>query len=479
VDAAFMSLLRQERGIHALRSGTGVVKVTKVRFLFGAVARVPAFCRAGRAANVVGGGGGVVAEDLILPVPRLMSAVYLVPVALSAAAARDRAAAGLAARVASPVGVAARMMLDAGTVTVAVVPSSSLPPFGGRLQEHRGVDPGLVRVVTAAAEFVMIRAVSSPGWPPMHEWAGRACAAVLAAEAGVPLVDTATPQVLTADVALRTLPAAEDDRFRLADWVLVFQSARRGGLWMTTKGLGRFGLPELQVRYVPPQLGRAWTRVLNGVASRLLSIWLRALRDQAGSAFAQLPELLEVREGDIARAYDAPRTDGPAVAIRLTFDPSPEDNADSFVSIQPPDDYPASAGEFMAGVHAALFGQSGQEIRHLAPSAEMDRAVRAAREALPAVRARFLAGDLPSRAQLMIKHEVAAQGRAEYPWAYVTSWADPDRVLGNSAGDAALDPAIRAGRPIVVDAWAIIDWAIWIDGRGIVEGGQTNVIAQG
>src|SRR5215471_7693328 len=88
----------------------------------------------GPGANVVGGGGGVVAEDLILPVPRLMSAVYLVPVALSAAAARDRAAAGLAARVASPVGVAARMMLDAGTVTVAAVPSSSLPPFGGRLQ---------------------------------------------------------------------------------------------------------------------------------------------------------------------------------------------------------------------------------------------------------------------------------------------------------------------------------------------------------
>jgi hypothetical protein len=408
-----------------------------------------------------------------------MSAVYLVPVALSAAAARERAAAGLAARVASPVGVAAQMMLDAGTVTVAAVPSSSLPPFGGRLREYRELDPGLVRVVTAAAEFVMIRAVSSPGWPPMHEWAGRACAAVLAAEAGVPLVDSATPQVLTADAALLTLPVAEDDRFRLADWLLVFQSAGRGGLWMTTKGLGRFGLPELQVRNVPPQLGRAWTRVLNGVASRLLGIWLRALRDQAGSAFAQLPELLEVRERDIARAYDAPGTGGPAVAVRLAFDPSPEDNADSFVSIQPPDDYPASAGEFMAGVHAALFGQSGQEIRHLAPSEEMNRAMRAAREALPAVRARFLAGDLPPRAQLMVKHEISAQGRAEYPWAYVTSWADPDRVLGNSAGDAALDPAIRAGRPIVVDAGAIIDWAIWIDGKGIVEGGQTNVIAQG
>jgi hypothetical protein len=420
-----------------------------------------------------------VAEDLILPVPRLMSAVYLVPVALSAQVAQDRVTAGLDARLASPVGVAARMMLDAGTVTVTAVPSSSLPPFGVRLQEYPEVDPELVRVVSAAGEFVMIRAVSSPGWPPMHEWAGRACAAVVAAEAAVPLVDTATPQVLTADAALRTLPAAEDARFRLADWMLVLQSAGSGGLGLTTKGLGRFGLPELQVRNVPPQLGRAWTRVLNGVASRLLGTWHDALRDQAGLAFAQLPELLEVREDDIARAYDTPGTSGPAVTVRLTFDPSPEEGADGVVSIQPPDDYSASAGEFMAGVHATLFGRSGQEIRHLLPSKEMDRAMRAAREALPAVRARFLAGDLPPRAQLMIKHELSAQGRAEYPWAYVTSWADPDRILGNSVGDATLDPAIRAGRPIVVDAGAIVDWAIWIDGKGIVEGGQTNVIAQG
>src|ERR1700757_1519637 len=110
----------------------------------------------GPGANVVGGGGGDVAEDLILPVPRLMSAVYLVPVALSAQVAQARVAAGLDARLATPVGVAARMMLDAGTVTVTAVPSSSLPPFGVRLQENPEVDPELVRVVSAAGGVVMV-----------------------------------------------------------------------------------------------------------------------------------------------------------------------------------------------------------------------------------------------------------------------------------------------------------------------------------
>jgi hypothetical protein len=78
----------------------------------------------------------------------------------------------------------------------------------------------------------------------------------------------------------------------------------------------------------------------------------------------------------------------------------------------------------------------------------------------------------------MVKHRISAPGQVEYPWAYVTSWTDPDKVLGNSAADATLDPGIRAGRPIVVDAGAVIDWAIWIDGQGIVEGGRTNMIAR-
>jgi hypothetical protein len=422
---------------------------------------------------------GTVAENLILPVPELMSAVYLVPLALSAQAAKDRATAGLSARVPSPVGVAARMMLDAGAVTVHAMSSSSLPPVPGPLQEYLGVAGELIRTVAEASDFVVIRASCPPGWPPMHEWAGRACATVLASQAGVPLVDTGTPKVLAADAALQTLPGTEDARFRLTDWMLVFQSAGIGGLRMTTKGLGRFGLPELQVRNVPPQLGQAWTRVLTGLASSLLGTWLNALRDRPEPAFAQLPAVLEVGEADIARAYDAPVTEGPAVPVRLTFDPSPQDSADSFLSVQPPDDYPASAGEFLTGVCAALFGQHELEIRYLAPTDEMARAMRAARNGLPAVRARFLAGDLPPRAQLMVKHEISVPGQAEYPWAYVTSWADPDRVLGNSAGDATLDPGIRAGRPIVVAAETIIDWAIWVDGKGIVEGGQTNVIAQG
>jgi hypothetical protein len=54
---------------------------------------------------------------------------------------------------------------------------------------------------------------------------------------------------------------------------------------------------------------------------------------------------------------------------------------------------------------------------------------------------------------------------------------DPGTILANSADDASVDESIRAGRPIVIDAGTVVDWAVWEDGEGIVEGGETNKVA--
>ena len=87
---------------------------------------------------------------------------------------------------------------------------------------------------------------------------------------------------------------------------------------------------------------------------------------------------------------------------------------------------------------------------------------------------RLLAGELPVHARLMVKYRVAAAGDNEYAWAYVTSWQDQAKALGYAADDAMRDERIRSGRPIVVQASTIIDWAIWTDTGGIIEGGWTN-----
>jgi len=77
---------------------------------------------------------------------------------------------------------------------------------------------------------------------------------------------------------------------------------------------------------------------------------------------------------------------------------------------------------------------------------------------------------------LIVKHRLAGPNGNEYVWAFVTDWSKPGTIRGHSANDAEYEPSVRVGRPAVVDVEAVIDWAIWADGQGIVEGGWTDAI---
>jgi hypothetical protein len=417
-----------------------------------------------------------VADDLVLPVPEVLSAVYLIPASLPAEAARERAKAAVSVRVSNHLRAAVGDMLGSRLVTFSAQPSTALPVLPADLQHYLGAAPDQIRAIAKAADFVVLRAINTPGWPPLHEWGARAGAGALAADLAVPLVDAFVPRVLSPDQAMAALPDASW-RFRLSDWVLVFQSAGALGVWTTTKGLGRFGLPELQVRNVPPQLARPWVRVLSGLASRLLGLWLRRLPEGNQPAFVQIPAGIEISEADVARAYSASPRGGGSAIVRLAADAAADGRSGSFLTVLPPDDYPASPGEHLAAVCAALFGAAEPDLRWLAPNGAMEQAIRTARESLPGARARLIAGELPLEAQLMVKHQIAAAGGNEYVWAYVTSWPKPETVLGYSADDAVRDPQIRAGRPVAIDARTIIDWAIWTSDEGIIEGGWTNQVA--
>lgn len=421
------------------------------------------------------------AGTLILPVPDVMTAAYLVPASLDADDARRLITSALPSHVEDPLAEIAARMLGEGPAVVRDIPAAQVPPVPAELQRYLGVDPAAVRAVASAPSHALVTASWLPSWPPMHDWVARACAATLAAEQGSVLVDTFVPQILSADRALTTLPTSASAGIRLASWVLVFQSTSSTGTWLTTKGLGRFGLPELQVTNVPPQYGELWSSLMCGIASRLLAQWTEVIPARGEVAFAEIPDLLEVTEADVARAYRAPAQGGGIAQVRLRLDPACDDNSDSFLTIHPPEDFGASAGEYYAGMCSAVFGEAEQETRYVTSGhSAMAAAMETARGQLPAVRLRFLAGDIPLRARLMVKHRLDAadgSGSSEYPWAYVTSWDDAASVLGNCAADAVLDPRVRAGRPIVIRTEDVVDWAIWIDGEGVVEGGLTNVVA--
>ncbi|HEV2371042.1 MAG TPA: hypothetical protein VGS19_02635 [Streptosporangiaceae bacterium] len=418
-------------------------------------------------------------DRLTLAVPPVVRARYLVPTALAAAEVKDRVREALPSRVCVELARAVDKSLDTSLVTVTEVQSSAVQGLPVNLQRYLGATDEQVQAVMEASSLVQIRAVYTTGWPPMHEWLARSAAGVLAADLGVPLVDTRVPSVMSGEKALAALPDTSW-RIRLADWMLNLNSAGDLGLWFTTKGLGRFGLPELQAHNVPPNLAARWGYALNGLASALLGLWLRALQGPGEDrpAFVELPAEVTVSEADVADAQgDEPRGGGSA-RVRLTLDPATSDRADSFLTVQPPHDFAASAGEHVAAVCAALFGKPEPSIQP-APRHAMDQAIATARGHLPAARERLLSGDLPLEARLMVKHQAATTGAREFVWAYVTSWSQPETVLATCADDALGDPSIRSGRPIVIPADKIIDWAVWIDGPGVVEGGWTNDLVAG
>ncbi len=414
-----------------------------------------------------------VADDLILAVPETVSAGYLVPVSLPAGAAREKARAAVSRRIGDHLRGAVDHLLGTPLVTVISQRSSELPPFPADFQRHLGVAPELIGAFASAPELIAIRAVYHPGWPPLHEFTARASAAALAADLGAPVLDTFVPRLLSAEAALATLPRA--DQFKLADWVLVFQSAGERGVWSTTSGLGRFGMAELQVRDAPPQLARPLVRVLTGLASRLLGLWLAALREGDRPAFVTVPSEVEISPADVARAYGASPHEGGSARLWLRADP--QSDTGGFLTVLPPDDYPASAGEHLAAVCTALFGSAEGEMRWLAPGQEMEQAISCARDSLAAARERLRSDGLPLRTRLMVKYRVPATERREFIWAYVNSWQDPAIALGYSASDAITDERIRSGRPVVIEASSIIDWAIWTESEGITEGAWTNKVA--
>ncbi|MBE1492532.1 DUF2314 domain-containing protein [Plantactinospora soyae] len=419
----------------------------------------------------------LITDDFLpVPVPESLTATYLVPTSGGVDPAPAEAVAALGGRLSGPVHDLARQMLDSPLMTVDTRPISEFPHLPPDLLTAFGATETQLARLAAADALVVVQASYRPGWPPAHEWAARTVASAIAERLDADVVDVFALQFLDPATALRSLPDSEG-RVRLIDWVLVPYSSDEGGLWFTTKGLRRFGLLELQAQSVPTHLTRAWGAVMTGVARRLLRAWTDGLGDSEVPAFVQLPVVTSVTGHDIAVAYGNPQqhdTTGPAM-LRLELDPATDPDADSFLSLLPPVGHSGPAGRYFAAVCAALFGATQSDVRYARPDDAMAKAIATARDGLPGIRERFLADALPDGVQLLVKYGLPTDEGPEFVWAGVTSWPTAERIVGASASDAAADPAVRVGQPVVVDAVDVVDWAL-LDGGGVVEGGWTQAV---
>ncbi|SDZ05451.1 hypothetical protein SAMN05444365_10575 [Micromonospora pattaloongensis] len=415
-------------------------------------------------------------EFLPVPVPESLSATYLVPTARGSGAKPAEAVAALGERLSDPVGDLALQMIDSPLMTVDTRPVSQFPELPPDLLAAFGATPGQLEQLRTANELVVVQAGYRPGWPPVHEWSARAVAAAIAQSLDGDLIDVFSLQFLDPATALRSLPD-NDGRLRLVDWILVPYSPTDTGLWFTTKGLRRFGLLELQAQEVPAQFTRAWGAIMTGAARRLLRIWTESLTEQDVPAFVQLPIETTVTGHDIAVAYGSPERHDSAgsAGLRLDLDPATDPDADSFLTLLPPAGQAAAPAEYFAQICTRLFGSGQPEIRYTRPSDAMARAVETARRSLRSARDRFLIGGLPPGVQLVVKYGLATDEGQEFVWASVTSWSNPGRIVATSTSDAASDPTVRVGTPVVVETADVVDWAL-LDGRGVIEGGWTQAV---
>jgi hypothetical protein len=429
-----------------------------------------------------------------LPAPQSVGAFYAVPTTDGSLSTESLVAAGLGR-------VEASLPRPVPQPLVQVHRVEELPPLSVDQLAAGGATEEQLHRLRSATHLVLVSVGGRPGWPPAHEWIARSLAAGVAGRLGTDVVDLLASQVLD-PVAVRTsLPDAEG-LVCLADWVGVEVWPEPEGYTCTTAGLRRFGLPELQTVAVPANLVDAWGRAMVGLAWRLLGVWRDALGPHGSNevvpALVQISATLTVTDTDVIEAHTrmteagGPRPGRPSYAaagatpatatVRLALQAGTEpDRPGAYLTIHPPTDR-TPAAQFFAEACEVLFGQSALAPRPLADPA-LEQAIAMARAGLDSIRDRYAAGGFTHsgadgarvpRQRLLVRYALAADETVEYAWAYVTSWRDPFRILATSATDSVHLPRLRAGRPVVLDAAAVVDWAVELDGIGIVEGAFTR-----
>jgi hypothetical protein len=280
-------------------------------------------------------------EDLILPVPDALPAMYLVPAAVAGPAAERVARAAVAARVAEPLRGLTLRLLETSTLLTAPRLAAELPSIWPLRAAPDGVPTAQARAARDATELIAFAALLPPSPGPVHEWSTRAAAAAFAAEFGFPVVDAYLRRACTAADALASLPGAPElagigGGFRLADWLLVQYDKD----CLMTRGLGRFGLPELKIDQVPSDLRAPWVLALTGLGHHLLELLRRELRRGSSiggeTAFLQIPAELTISRADIGLGYGCDLGDDEVLPVRLSLDPAITDRQDSYLTLDAP-----------------------------------------------------------------------------------------------------------------------------------------------
>ncbi len=428
-------------------------------------------------------------KELVLPVPEVTSATYVVPVPapMSTAEARRQVGQAVDARLTGPLRMLTTEWLARGAVKVTAGPAGPTPP--GLLDKPSLGTPEQRVFLARARTLVRFSVRQRTSLIGVQEWKACGPAAALAAGLGAPVLDLQAARVLTAEDALAalpetalTLPASISDDVTIdlpfRSWVRIDTVDIPGAIVVLTDGMRRFGLPEFRLGPASPDLREELTSLLNGVAFRFWSYLLARAQDTPRAAglvhlprFLRVPAEMEIHRRDLDSANGVPNRGGTYARIGLRFDPAHDECPGDWLTVCPPAAWDTTWEDFIADTCHGMFGFEKPRWHYIPEFGALLDALDQARHTLAQARSRFVRGDLPPGGRLMVRHETEDAG--EFRWARVESWEDAGKAVVRDTGRE-LTPGVRPGPPVTIDTGQIADWGIWVDGRGVVEGAETE-----
>lgn len=313
--------------------------------------------------------------------------------------------------------------------------------------------------------------------PAFGLWASMGAALAAARRWNGVVLDPHLPRVLPLDSDTGS-EVPPDGKIRMPHHLRVLTSTDERGLaWITTKGMSKFGLPELEIQDVPTDIAQSLWPLVNAMAALLRQLAITtATEDAKGKKVFEFgPELrIDCRQINEAMG-DQPVEPAEGVrgwtTVRLEFRGGRR-GSDDFLRIVPPSYFREGQGVWL---HSALSDLHGVE-RTLVSVAADDEAMAKAHEqavaTLPDARKRFQAGLEPGE-RLFVKHGFPRdeQGLHEFMWVIVNTWTG-QRIHGQLANDPQFRIDLRAGQQIDLSDSDVFDWLL-IKADGSNEGGFT------
>jgi uncharacterized protein YegJ (DUF2314 family) len=370
----------------------------------------------------------------------------------------------------------------AGLLRLEVVPAKRLPPPPLPLLHYIGMGELDERILQSAANAVVIGGPDLNAQPYAGLWSALATALGIRENLQGTLFDPQALRII--DAAKAPTWFAPDGHVAVAQHIQVPFSIQDTGLgWMTTNGLGKFGLPDLELRAIPPNLQNL-SYLMNAAAQLLVEATSRdVVKDPKAAKELKWPAEATIDHALLGRALGGYSEGSQArelqVAIGLRFDPHERMAHPPMIQIVKPAGFSGDTGMWLSDILGRLVG-SEHDVRNVRTSGDaMQQAHARAVSELPQVKQRFSKGLKPGEV-LFIKHGFpTSKGDSEYLWVVANRW-EGDRITGQVANDPNDVPGVVIGMTMVLREADVFDWTIQLpDGRS--DGGYTTqvVLAEG